>query len=139
MPDIQAPQMVKSSRMLYYIWIPENPETVKSQLPSGLRMNESGAVYMNQYVVDSPDFTSGFEAPYSLTYLGADLDGHEVRRRVACRAGSRLLDALGEPARAHAGSSAQRSCTLPKSMRRWRTAEKPAFESSSQSSAAGGR
>ena len=35
---------------------------------------------MNQYVVDSQDDTSGFEAPYSLTYLGADLDG--LRRAI---------------------------------------------------------
>jgi hypothetical protein len=33
--------------------------------------------FINQYVVDSADQTSGFE-PYSLTYMGSDLSGHDT-------------------------------------------------------------
>lgn len=75
---IEPPQMVTRSRMLYFIWAPEDPAAVRALLPSGLEMNESGMVYMNQYVVDDQDDTSGFPAPYSLTYLGADLAGHDA-------------------------------------------------------------
>lgn len=78
MATIEPAQLVKKSRMLYYIWAPEDPATVQARLPHGLQMNESGAVYMNQYQVDSQDDTSGFEAPYSLTYLGADLADHDA-------------------------------------------------------------
>ena len=78
MATIEAPQMVIKSRMLYYLWAPEDPAAVSAKLPAGLEMNESGMVFMNQYVVDEQDHTSGFPAPYSLTYLGADLAGHDA-------------------------------------------------------------
>ncbi len=74
---LQAPQMVLNSRMLYFTWIPEDPGAVAKLLPAGLSPVDNGQVFMNQYVVDSELQTSGF-APYSLTYLGADLTGHDT-------------------------------------------------------------
>jgi hypothetical protein len=71
--NLVAPQMVINSRMLYFGWIPEDPGALRGVLPNGLRPIENGQVFMNQYVVDSADQTSGFGA-YSLTYLGLDLD-----------------------------------------------------------------
>ena len=68
-----APQMVINSRMLYFGWIPENPYALRRVLPPGLRPIDNAQVFMNQYVVDSAEQTSGFGA-YSLTYAGLDLD-----------------------------------------------------------------
>ena len=68
-----APQMVINSRMLYFGWIPENPYALRRLLPPGLRPIDNAQVFMNQYVVDSAEQTSGFGA-YSLTYAGLDLN-----------------------------------------------------------------
>jgi hypothetical protein len=70
---LAAPQLVVNSRMLYTSWIPADPQASRALLPPALRPAASGAVYMNQYVVDSAEQTTGFGA-YSLTYLGLDLD-----------------------------------------------------------------
>jgi hypothetical protein len=70
-----SPQLVIHSRMLYTSWIPADPKACARLLPATLRPAKNNAVYMNQYVVDSPEQTTGFGA-YSLTYLGLDLDGH---------------------------------------------------------------
>lgn len=70
---LAAPQLVVNSRMLYTSWIPADPQALRALLPPALRPAPSGAVYMNQYVVDSAEQTTGFGA-YSLTYLGLDLD-----------------------------------------------------------------
>lgn len=71
---LAAPQMVVNSRMLYTSWLPADPEAAAALLPAGAPP-PAGPVYMNQYVVDTDDQTSGFGA-YSLTYLGLDLAGH---------------------------------------------------------------
>lgn len=70
---LAAPQLVTDSRMLYTSWIPADPAALARLLPPALRQAASGAVYMNQYVVDRAEQTTGFGA-YSLTYLGLDLD-----------------------------------------------------------------
>jgi hypothetical protein len=72
---LAAPQLVINSRMLYSSWIPADPAATAALLPARLKPAANRAVYMNQYVVDSADQTSGFGA-YSLTYLGVDLAGH---------------------------------------------------------------
>ncbi len=69
---LAAPQLVVNSRMIYSSWIPADPKAAAALLPS--RLNPAGPIYMNQYVVDSEEQTSGFGA-YSLTYLGLDLAG----------------------------------------------------------------
>jgi hypothetical protein len=71
---LAAPQLVLDSRMIYTSWIPADRKACAALLPSALRPAESGAVYMNQYVVDRAEQTTGFGA-YSLTYLGLDLGG----------------------------------------------------------------
>ena len=68
---LAAPQMVVNSRMLYTSWTPADPEAAAALLPSG-GPPPAGPVYMNQYVVDRDEQTSGFGA-YSLTYLGLDI------------------------------------------------------------------
>jgi hypothetical protein len=69
---LAAPQLVIDSRMIYSSWIPADPKAAAALLPS--RLNAAGPIYMNQYVVDSEEQTSGFGA-YSLTYMGLDLAG----------------------------------------------------------------
>jgi hypothetical protein len=69
---LAAPQLVIDSRMIYSSWIPADPKAAAALLPG--RLNAAGPIYMNQYVVDSAEQTSGFGA-YSLTYLGLDLAG----------------------------------------------------------------
>ena len=70
---LSAPQMVINSRMLYSSWMPADPDAVRALAPEG-GPTPAGPIYMNQYVVDSADQTSGFGA-YSLTYLGFDIAG----------------------------------------------------------------
>ena len=67
---LAAPQLVIDSRMIYSSWIPADPEAAAALLPD--RLVPAGPIYMNQYVVDSEEQTSGFGA-YSLTYMGLDL------------------------------------------------------------------
>jgi hypothetical protein len=75
--SLAAPQLVVNSRMIYSSWIPADPRAAAALLPRGLQPAENHAVFMNQYVVDSAEQTSGFGA-YSLTYLGADLAGFKA-------------------------------------------------------------
>jgi hypothetical protein len=72
---LASPQMVLNSRMLYTSWIPADPAAAARLLPPALKPAENHAIYMNQYVVDSAEQTTGFGA-YSLTYLGLDVAGH---------------------------------------------------------------
>lgn len=74
MSKLAAPQLVIDSRMVYSSWIPADPKAAAALLPAGLKPAANGAIYMNQYVVDSEEQTSGFGA-YSLTYMGLDLGG----------------------------------------------------------------
>ena len=50
---------------------------MRQLVPDALDLAENGQVFMNQYVVNTEEQTSGF-APYSLTYLGADLAGQNT-------------------------------------------------------------
>jgi hypothetical protein len=77
MSDLLPPQMVVGSRMLYFGWIPEDPEAVAAMTPGSLQIAENKAIFMNQYVVDREEQTNAFGA-YSLTYIGPDLAGHDV-------------------------------------------------------------
>jgi len=78
---LHAPQLIANCRMLYLVWVPADPDAVKSLVPKGLSPKTSGEVFMNQYLVDDRNQTSNGSAPadsfgaYSLTYLGADLEG----------------------------------------------------------------
>jgi hypothetical protein len=72
---LASPQMVLNSRMLYTSWIPADPQAAARLLPPALEPAANNAIYMNQYVVDSAEQTTGFGA-YSLTYLGLDVAGH---------------------------------------------------------------
>lgn len=72
---LAAPQLVVNSRMLYSSFIPADPAAAAKLLPAKLRPASNHAIYMNQYVVDEDDQTSGFGA-YSLTYMGLDLADH---------------------------------------------------------------
>lgn len=74
MAKLHAPQMVTNSRMLYFTWIPADPDGVAALVPDGLTPAGDRQLFINQYVVDSADQTSGFDA-YSLTYMGVDLEG----------------------------------------------------------------
>jgi len=69
---LAAPQMVLNSRMVYTSWIPADPQAAARLLPPALKPAANHAIYMNQYVVDSAEQTTGFGA-YSLTYLGLDV------------------------------------------------------------------
>ncbi len=71
--NLVAPQMIINSRMMYFGWIPEDPDALRGLLPPGLRPIENAQVFMTQYVVDSGEQTSGFGA-HSMTYAGLDLD-----------------------------------------------------------------
>jgi hypothetical protein len=79
-----APQLITGARMLYLVWIPENPSAVAALVPTELRPETRRSVFMNQYIVDSAEQTSNAGLPgafgaYSLTYLGADLEGLDAQ------------------------------------------------------------
>ncbi len=62
--------------MLYFTWVPEDIAAVRALVPAELSLAENAQCFINQYVVDSADDTSGFE-PYSLTYAGLDVQGQD--------------------------------------------------------------
>ena len=79
-----APQLIAGARMLYLVWIPEDPSAVAALVPSELKPEARRSVFMNQYIVDSAEQTSNAGLPgafgsYSLTYLGADLEGLDAQ------------------------------------------------------------
>ena len=74
MVEFAVPQLVVDSRMIYFGWLPADPGAVTALLPAGLHPAADNRVFMNQYVVDDAEQTSGF-GPFSLTYLGPDLAG----------------------------------------------------------------
>jgi hypothetical protein len=87
---LRAPQLITNARMLYLVWIPEDPEAAASLLPEGLHAAERSPVYINQYVVDDRLQTSNGSDPdgfgaYSLTYLGVDLAGLDTEAGVPAR------------------------------------------------------
>jgi len=77
---LHAPQLIVGARMLYLVWLPEDPAAAAALVPDELRAAPGAPVFINQYVVDDAGQTSsaasaeGFGA-YSLTYLGVDLGG----------------------------------------------------------------
>lgn len=71
--ELVAPQLVVNSRMIYFGWVPADPDAVSALVPDGLKPMANRQVFMNQYVVDRPEQISGFGA-YSLTYIGPDLE-----------------------------------------------------------------
>src|ERR1700686_2006053 len=55
-----APQLVISSRMLYLTWIPADSEAVGKLVDPRLGRIANGQCFINQYVVDKAEQTSGF-------------------------------------------------------------------------------
>jgi hypothetical protein len=87
---LHPPQLITGARMLYAVWIPEQPASVAELLPEGLTPAERAPVFMNQYIVDDPLQASGGADPdgfgaYSLTYLGVDLAGLDTEAGVPGR------------------------------------------------------
>ncbi|MGD9696216.1 MAG: hypothetical protein AB7V42_11220 [Thermoleophilia bacterium] len=76
MASLYAPQMVIRSRMLYFTWVPEDKAAARALVPAELELSDNAQCFINQYVVDGADDASGFE-PYSLTYAGLDVKGHD--------------------------------------------------------------
>jgi hypothetical protein len=77
---LHAPQLIVGARMLYFVWLPEEPAAAAALVPKELQAAAGVPVFINQYVVDEAGQTSnagsdeGFGA-YSLTYLGVELAG----------------------------------------------------------------
>jgi hypothetical protein len=77
---LHAPQLIIGARMLYFVWLPEDPAAAAALVPDELEVAPGAPVYINQYVVDGPGQTSGAGSDdgfgaYSLTYLGVELAG----------------------------------------------------------------
>ena len=80
---VHAPQLITDARMLYLVWLPEDPAAAAALVPDELTAAEGSPVYINQYVVDDAGQTSNAASPdgfgaYSLTYLGVDLAGLDI-------------------------------------------------------------
>jgi hypothetical protein len=72
-----APQLVMNARMLILCYVPADPKAAAKLLPRQLKPARNKAVFLNQYVVDQAEQTSGFGA-YSLTYAGLELTGFNI-------------------------------------------------------------
>jgi hypothetical protein len=77
---LHAPQLIVGARMLYLVWLPEDPAAAAALVPDELQAAPGAPVFMNQYVVDDAGQTSNAASDesfgaYSLTYLGVDLAG----------------------------------------------------------------
>ncbi|WP_076860202.1 hypothetical protein [Bradyrhizobium mercantei] len=84
MTQLRPPQLVANSRMLYFGWVPADPEAARRLLPPELRAQPNSQVFMNTYEVDREEYTSHFGA-YNLTYLGVDVRGLDVSEVVPAR------------------------------------------------------
>ncbi|MBM3483166.1 MAG: hypothetical protein FJX66_07665 [Alphaproteobacteria bacterium] len=74
---ILPPQLITNARMLILCYEPADPRAVAALLPPPLRPARNKAIFLNQYVVDKPEQTSGFGS-YSLTYIGPELAGYNA-------------------------------------------------------------
>lgn len=68
------PQLVTGARLLLLCYVSADPKAAAALLPAPLKPAKNKAIFLNQYVVDKAEQTSGFGA-YSLTYAGPELDG----------------------------------------------------------------
>lgn len=84
MAEFLPPQLVKDSRMMYFGWVPADPEAVKELVPQELKPLPNRQVFMNQYQVDREEDTSHFGI-YSLTYLGVDVMNLDANEAVPAR------------------------------------------------------
>lgn len=84
MTELLPPQLVIDSQMLYFGWVPEDPDAVDRLVPAELKAFDNRQVFMNQYVVERDEQTSHF-GRYSLTYLGVDVQGLNVNEFVPAR------------------------------------------------------
>jgi hypothetical protein len=84
MSELVGPQLISNARMLYLVWTPADAPGVAALVPKELTPVKRRLVFMNQYVIDSAEQTSNAGLPgsfgaYSLTYLGADLEGLDAQ------------------------------------------------------------
>ncbi len=98
---VRPPQLIVDARMLYLVWTPEDPSAVESLVPNGLKPNAERSCYINQYVVDEANQTSNFAeeesfGAYSLTYLGADLEGLDTEAGVPGRWWTHYMDSSSQ-------------------------------------------
>lgn len=88
---LHAPQLVHNSQTLYLVWRAADPAAAAALVPEGLTPAAAGTCYINQYVVPGADQTSNSAdpedgwGPYSLTYLGVELDGLDTEAGVPGR------------------------------------------------------
>ena len=55
---LHAPQLIVGARMLYLVWLPEDPTAAAALVPDELQAAPESPVFMNQYVVDDAGQTS---------------------------------------------------------------------------------
>lgn len=72
-----APQVIINAHMLRSWYFPADPDAVAAVLPPGLRPLDDRQVFLNQYVVETDEQTSGIGA-YELTYAGPNVTGLDV-------------------------------------------------------------
>jgi hypothetical protein len=72
-----APQIILDAHMLRSWYRPADPAAALALLPPALRALDPRQVFLNQYVVESEDQTSGV-GPYELGYVGLTVQDHDV-------------------------------------------------------------
>jgi hypothetical protein len=72
-----APQLILDAHMLRSWYRPADPAAAQALLPPGLRALETPQIFLNQYVVEDENQTSGI-GPYELGYVGLTVQGHDV-------------------------------------------------------------
>ena len=70
-------QLILDAHMLKSWYVPADPEAAAALLPRSLDPLENRQVFLNQYVVQTDEQTSGFGA-FELSYGGLSVSGHDV-------------------------------------------------------------
>ena len=74
---VLSPQLILDAHMLRSWYVPADPEAVAALVPERLRALDNRQVFLNQYVVETDEQTSGIGA-YELAYAGPNVVGHDV-------------------------------------------------------------
>jgi hypothetical protein len=87
---VLSPQLITGAEVLYVCFEVEDQEALKSLAPEGFEPANPGTAFLNQYWVPREDLHSnagfpGSWGPYTLTYMGVELAGHDLYEGMPCR------------------------------------------------------
>ena len=87
---VLSPQLITGAQVLYICFEAEDQAALADLVPAGFEMADPGTVFLNQYRVarEEQHSNAGFPGgwgPYSLTYMGVELAGHDLYEGMPAR------------------------------------------------------